>query len=139
MKYFIFIFLMFSQILEAQCSDKDVAALIDQYRNRDGAQFIEVGSELSKYLVKCDSVFFRQMSYNPDVYSEWLKVIEVSTFTIFEAGNDKLEQQLYSAYYDKLKQLMIISAKKWVGNDRYKIMAEQMIKKLNEIEIRFID
>lgn len=116
-----------------------IEELIQKWDNRDGEQFIEIGSELSKCFVENDSVFLERMSRHDKSFESWVDHLQASSFTAYEAGDDSVEQVLYSAFYNKLKELMLDKAKKWINDSKYKLMAAALIRKLNTIEIRSIE
>ena len=91
--------------LEEHLGDTSVPELIHQWRKRDGALSQEVGGELSKSLVRSPRAFLQAMTKDPESFDAWVDGIGTHTFTIYESDGE-LEDDLYTAYYEKLKMLM---------------------------------
>ena len=122
--------------LEEHLGDIEIPELIVQWRHRDGALFQEVGMDLSKALVKSPRAFLRAMANDPESFDSWTRGIEAHTFTIHEA-NDELEDDLYTAYYEKLKALMEDRLHALVATDLDN-EASRVLSALSEVAIRRI-
>ncbi|RBP49349.1 hypothetical protein [Arenicella xantha] len=95
--------------LEDRIGESTVPQLVADWKMRDGAAFQEVGTELSKAFVLSPEAFLKEMSENPTDFKDWIEGLETHTFTIYESTTD-LDDQLYIAYYEKLRALMIEAA-----------------------------
>ena len=122
--------------LEEHLGKISIPDLIAQWRHRDGALFQEVGTDLSKALVKSPRAFLRAMADDPEGFGSWTRSIEAHTFSIHEA-NDELEDDLYTAYYEKLKALMEDRLHDLVGTDLDN-EASHVLSALSEVTIRRI-
>lgn len=135
----IFFLLLVPSIFAQNAAKLQMETLIQRWDNRDGSQFIEIGFELSKFFVENDSIFLREMSKNKNTFSSWLDKLQFSSFTAYEAGDDKIEHILYTAFYNKLKELMLERAKIWINHSEYQYMVNEIIIKLNSINVRFVE
>ena len=91
--------------LDERIAQTSLPDLIAQWRQRDGASVQEVGTQLSKSLVTAPRAFLQAMANDPESFDSWLEDIETHTFTLFESSGE-LEDDLYTAYYDRLKTRM---------------------------------
>lgn len=123
--------------LEKREGSPTILQLIERWKNRDGAEFLEVGVELSKSFVKTPAAFLDAMHANPTVLKEWLENIGTNTFTLFES-QDSLDDELYTSYYEKLKSLMEKTAQEHAGSE-YKKEATLILDTLHKVKIRHID
>jgi hypothetical protein len=110
--------------------------LIEDWKRRDGAAVQEIGTELSKSFVQSPEAFLKAMSENPKELQEWIDGLETHTFTIYESRTE-LDDELYLAYYEKLKKLMIEAAKA-CRNTKYSEIAERIEEALSKVEVRRI-
>ena len=122
--------------LEEQLDEISVPDLIVQWRRRDGAMFQEVGTRLSKALVQSPRAFLEAMAKDPDSFDSWTKGVETHTFTVYESDGE-LEDQLYTAYYQRLKELMEDRLRPLVGTDLGS-EASRVLAALNRVTIRRI-
>lgn len=122
--------------LEERQGETTVPQLIERWRRRDGAAVAEVGTELSKAFVKSPTAFLRAMKSDPDSFAAWIDDLGHHTFTIFESQNE-LEDELYGAYYEKLKALMEQAARQALDSE-YRAEAQRILDALKKIEIRRI-
>lgn len=122
--------------LEERQGETSMPTLLERWRNRDGGAFQEVGTELSKAFVKSPLAFLKAMREDSESFSAWLDSIEQHTLTIFEA-EDELENDLYGAYYEKLKSLMQQAATDSLVTD-CRQEAQQVLDALQNIEVRRI-
>jgi hypothetical protein len=67
--------------------------------------FQEVGTKLSKALVDSPRAFLQAMANDSESFDSWIDGIQTHTFTLYESDGE-LEDDLYTAYYEKLKTLM---------------------------------
>jgi hypothetical protein len=123
--------------LEARIGAHELPELINSYKDRDGGQFVEVGHELSKQVIKSTESFFQHMKKEQQVFKDWLKELEVSTFTLFDAS-DEIEEELAYAGYSRLKELMINKVESYLETNTDSLEAKELLEKLNEIKIRSI-
>lgn len=123
--------------LEARKSSYELPQLINSFKNRDGGQAVEIGDELSKQLIKSTDVFFQLMKEDRQVFNNWLKELETSTFTLFGAS-DEIEQELEFVKHEKLKEMMIEKVEQYLEKNKNSIEARELLNKLNEIKIRSV-
>jgi hypothetical protein len=123
--------------LEARKGKQDLPDLIKAFKNRDGAQFIEIGHELSIHLIKSTKFFFEVMESETQVFSDWLDELETSTFTVF-AAKDEIDEELEYAKHLKLKELMTEKVQDFIKNNERNKNAESVLARLKEIKIRSI-
>lgn len=102
--------------LEEKLGEEAVPKLVEQWKGRDGTAVAEVGTELSKSLIQSPKAFLTTMKKDQESFSSWLEDIRNHTFTIYEA-TDELEDDMYTAYYERLKQLMIEAVEPLVGTE----------------------
>ncbi len=122
--------------LEDRLGETSTPKLIQAWKQRDGAAFQEVGTELSKTFVKSPEAFLSSMSENPKELQDWIDDLETHTFTIFESRSE-LEDELYVAYYEKLKSLMIDAARS-CRHTKFGEIASKIEEALNKVEIKRI-
>ena len=122
--------------LEEHLGEASIQDLIVQWRNRDGALFQELGPNLSKALVKSPRAFLRAMGNDPESFDSWTRGLEAHTFTIHESDGE-LEDELYTAYYEKLKNLMEDRLRDLLGTD-LENDASRVLSVLRNITIRRI-
>ncbi len=122
--------------LEERQGETTMPQLLQRWRNRDGTAVMEVGTDLSKALVRSPLAFLRAMKGDPESFGAWLEDLEQHTFTVFESRGE-LEDDLYGAYYEKLKSLMQEAAKQSLQSD-YREQAERVLEQLEKTRIRRI-
>ena len=122
--------------LEEHLGKSSIPDLIIQWRNRDGALVQEVGTKLSKALVKAPRAFLASMAKDPESFESWVEGIEMHTFTIYES-DDEVEDDLYTAYYEELKTLMQDRLKTLLDSDLHN-EASRVLSALNQVTIRRI-
>lgn len=121
--------------LEARIGEQKLPNLIDSFKKRDGGQGVELGYELSKYLIKSTNSFFEKMK--KETFREWLDELENSSFTIYNA-DDEIEEQLKHAEMSKLKEMMLNSVNQFLEENSNNKEAKALQEKLNKIEIKSI-
>ncbi|MBP7850600.1 MAG: hypothetical protein KA053_10045, partial [Lentimicrobiaceae bacterium] len=89
--------------LEARKGAHELPELISSYKDRDGAQYIEIGHALSKKLIRSTETFFELMKNEKQVFNDWMEELESSTFTLFGAS-DEIEEELAYAACSRLKE-----------------------------------
>ncbi len=122
--------------LEDRIGETTTPQLVEDWKKRDGAAFQEVGTELSKSFVQSPEAFLSTMNKNDKEFEDWLDGIGTHTFTIYESRAE-LDDELYQAYYEKLKSLMIEAAKA-CENTMYGDKAKRIKEVLEKTEIRRI-
>lgn len=122
--------------LEERQGETTVPQLLEQWRGRDGAGVAEIGTELSKAFVKSPLSFLRAMKGDAESYSTWIEGLGHHTFTIFESRSE-IEDELWAAYYEKLKSLMHNAATEALSSD-CKQEAQRLIDGLSKVQIRRI-
>ncbi|MCB2200368.1 hypothetical protein KQI63_13250 [bacterium] len=122
--------------LDNRMGEISIPSLVDQWNSRDGALVAEVGTEMSKAFVNSPSAFFNVLSKDIDAFNSWIDNLDHNTFTIFESNSEE-EDDLYLAYYNKLRNLMIDAANKELDTE-HKVMADKLIAKLMAIDVRRI-
>lgn len=122
--------------LEDRLGETTVPQLIDRWKQRDGAAVQEIGTELSKSFVQSPEAFLAAMSKNPTELNAWVDGLETHTFTIYESRTE-LDDELYLAFYEKLKSLMLDAARA-CKNTEYQDIAIRIENALKKLEIRRI-
>lgn len=122
--------------LEDKQGEATMPQLLDRWRVRDGAAVTEIGTDLSKTFVRSPLAFLRAMKSDIESFGTWLDGLGHHTFTLFESQGE-LEDDLYAAYYEKLKALMKEAAKQSLGSD-YRDLAQRVLDTLNGTTIRRI-
>lgn len=112
--------------------------IIKEWGKRDGAKEIELSYDISKKMIENDSLFFEIMSEHKKAYNSWVGNLGSDVFTVYNS-KDKIEDTLYIAYYEKLKQLMINVTAKYSPNSKYYEIVRLLRKKLETIKINLID
>ena len=123
--------------LEAQLGEQKLPNLIDSFKKRDGGEGVELGYELSKYLIRSTNSFFEKMKKEKETFNEWLDELENNSFTIYNA-QDEIEQQLKHAEMSKLKELMTNSVDHFLKENSNNKEAIALQERLNEIKVRSI-
>ena len=111
--------------------------LIDRWKRRDGAAFQEVGYELSEAVVKSPEEFLVAMADNQAAFNAWLESLPHNTFTTYESRN-VLQDDLYTAYYERLRDLMIEAVSAFHDDPKIGGIAKLIGQRLSEIEIHSI-
>ena len=119
--------------LEDRLGESDIPKLVERWKDRDGAAFAEVGTELSKALVRAPQAFMKVMQDDCESYDSWLNGIAQHTFTIYESSGE-VEDDLYMAYYEKLKQLMASAAESLLDGE-FEAEAKQILGVLKTVKI----
>lgn len=122
--------------LEDRLGEATIPQLIEDWKRRDGAAVQEIGTELSKSFVQSPEAFLASMSENPKQLKDWIDGLENHTFTIFESRTE-LDDELYLAYYEKLKTLMLEAARA-CKQTKYSDLATRIEVVLSKVEIRRI-
>ena len=122
--------------LEDRIGETTTPQLIEDWKKRDGAAFQEVGTELSKSFVQSPEAFLASMNINSKEFDDWLDGLEVHTFTIYESRSE-LDDELYQAYYEKLKSLMLQAAEA-CESSKYRDEARRIKNVLEKTQIRRI-
>jgi len=122
--------------LEDRLGETSMNDLIARWRQRDGGAVAEVGTELSEALVKSPQAFFAMMRNDPESFDAWLRGIQHHTFTAFEA-KDELHDELYTAYYNRLKELILEAIQPYLNSD-YSLEAKKTFDALSNIKVRTI-
>ena len=119
--------------LEDRLGETDIPKLVEQWKDRDGVAVAEVGTELSKALVRAPRAFMQTMQGNRESYDSWLNGLAQHTFTIYESRGE-VEDDLYMAYYEELKQLMIGAAESLMGGE-FEEEAKRVLSVLKAVEV----
>ncbi len=122
--------------LEDRLGETTTPKLIEDWKRRDGAAAQEIGTELSKSFVQSPEAFLASMNENPKEFKDWLEGLGNHTFTIFEARNE-VEDELYLAYYEKLKALMLDAARS-CRETKYGDLAKAVENEVNKVKVRRI-
>ena len=114
--------------------------LLHRWRKRDGAEFLEVGNELSRSLVKSPRRFITAMQDDQESFSEWLDSLDTHTFTMFQAAGDELDDELYYAYHRELYRKMrkALSIRHFMDRPDLARTAKVVRRHLSRIDIRRI-
>jgi hypothetical protein len=102
--------------LEERKGAMTMPQLLEHWHKADGGAVVEVGSELSKAFVQSPLAFLQAMKSDEKAFSTWLEGLQHHTLTLFNAPSE-LEGVLYTAYYEKLKQLMQKAAQAMLATD----------------------
>lgn len=113
----------------------DVDSLLSSWRAADGAAVTELGEELSKAAIRSPREFLRTMSSAPDEFERWLKNLPYHTFTVYQARND-LDEELYGAYYEKLRLRLLETMKTYSPDPAYGAIAQRIADAVDAIAIR---
>ena len=76
------------------------------------------------------------MKEDPKSFSAWINDLEHHTFTIFQSRSE-LENDLYEAYYTKLKQLMEEAVKPFIGTELDE-EAKRVLDAVRRVQVRRI-
>jgi hypothetical protein len=127
----------FIQSLNQRIGEPAVDALLEQWRKRDGAAVAEIGAQLTQAAIEHPEAFLAAMSADPSSFDAWLKDLQFHTFTAYESRG-AVQDQLYGAFYERMKSLLQQSMSRARNTGVYKEIAERVLNKLAEIEVRFI-
>lgn len=119
--------------LEDRLGETDIPKLVERWKDRDGAVSAEVGIELSKAFVRAPQAFMKVMRDDRKSYDSWLDGIAQHTFTIYESRGE-VEDDLYMAYYEELKQRMMHKAESLLGGE-FDPEAKRILSVLETVEI----
>lgn len=122
--------------LDEKKGEDTMPQLLARWRSRDGMAGMEVGTELSKTFVKSPVSFLRSMKGDRESFQSWLGELENHTFTMFESDGE-LEDDLLSAYYERLKQRMRDAAIEALQSD-CRDLAQSILDALDVIKVRRI-
>lgn len=122
--------------LEERLGESSIPRLLERWRVRDGAAGAEVGTELSKSFVQSPKAFLLAMQNDPISFDDWLKGLGQHTFTLYKSRSE-LDDDLYGAYHEKLKQLMVEAAKGLLNSD-FKQEAQRLLDALSGITVQRI-
>ena len=122
--------------LEDRLGQSTIPDLIEGWKRRDGAAVAEIGTKLSRSFINSPESFLSIMNKHPDELEAWIKDLEHHTFTIFESGSE-LDDELYLAYYEKFKMLMIDAAES-CKRTQYGDLALKIKDAVSNVEIRRI-
>ena len=128
------------QILAAlDLSDShDAVGLLEQWKSADGAAVAEVGEQLSKLAVSSPTDFLRVLTADPAAFDAWLRGLQYHTFPVYNA-RDKVEDELYRAYYERLRTLMMEALSPFVNDGVLGDSAKRAVSALQQVTIRRID
>ena len=115
----------------------NIEELVDRWRRRDGAAFQEVGYELSEAVVKSPQEFLHAMASAQSEFKTWLKDLPYHTFTIYESRN-ALQDDLYTAYYERLRSLMIDAVSAFHDDPQIGGIAKLISQRLLKTEVRAV-
>jgi hypothetical protein len=122
--------------LEDRLGESSIQSIVDAWMRRDGGAQVEVGTELSKAFVRSPEAFAAAMSTQSNALETWLESLENNTFTIFESRGE-VEDELYIAYYDRLRQLMLQAAES-LKSTKYAATATQIAEAVRKVKIKRI-
>lgn len=122
--------------LDEKIGEKTITQLLERWKTRDGALVAEIGVELSKALVTSPKAFLSSMRDDEEGFKAWLEGIQHHTFTLFESRGE-LDDDLYTAYYEKLRELMTKAVKPLLDTE-YSDEAKRVITALDSVSIRRI-
>lgn len=120
--------------LDDRREGNSISNLLQRWRHRDGAAVAEIGEQLSKAFVSAPILFLQEMKKDPDSFSAWLNDMEHHTFTLLSSQGD-IDDILYTAFYEKLKLLMLEAAEK-AKNTEFHNEAVRIIDVLQKTEIQ---
>jgi len=122
--------------LEERLGESSIPRLLERWRVRDSAAGAEVGTELSKAFVQSPKAFLLAMRNDSKSFDDWVKGLGQHTFTLYESRSE-LDDDLYGAFHEKLKQLMIEAAKE-LENSEFKQETQCILAALSRITIQRI-
>lgn len=133
-------FLAFVSINYGQ-TKQEIEDMVKKMGNADGENVNIMHEKITKAFMVQDSIFFEVMNNNKYTFIEWLNNLQHLTFSIAvpETTFQRIEKKLQTAYFQKMKDIMIADAKKYLTHKDYGNNAKMLLKKLNSIKIRFID
>ena len=123
---------------QTSSTDSTIAALVGKWDKRDGAAFIEVGSQLSEQFVLHGTSFFRVMKKHPKSFQSWIDELPSSTFTVYDYKDSADSVHLRSESV-KLRSDMIARAKELSQSPGFSKMAKRLTAALKKVQIRFTD
>lgn len=122
--------------LEERLGEISIPQLLEQWHKRDGAANTEIGTDLSKALVRSPRAFLAAMQKDRTSFNAWLDGIQQNTFTMYESRGE-VDDELYTAYYLKLKSLMQNAVTPLLGTDLDEL-ASKVIDSLDKVVVRRI-
>jgi hypothetical protein len=120
---------------------QDIEDMVKNLNNADGENVNIMHEKITKAFMVQDSIFFEVMNNNKNTFIEWLNNLQYLTFSIAvpETTFQRIEKILQTAYFQKMKDIMVADTKKYLTHKDYGNNAKMLLKKLNSIKIRFID
>jgi len=122
--------------LDEKIGEKTMSQLLERWKSRDGALVAEIGIDLSKSLVTSPKAFLSSMRDDEEGFKAWLDGMQHHTFTLFES-RDELDDDLYTAYYEKLRELMRKAIKPLLDSE-YSDEAKRVIAAIDAVAIKRI-
>jgi hypothetical protein len=122
--------------LDEKIGEKTITQLLERWKTRDRALVAEIGIELSKALVTSPKTFLASMRDDEEGFKAWLDGMQDHTFTLFESRGE-LDDDLYTAYYEKLRELMTKALKPLLESE-YSDEVKRVISALDAVSIKRI-
>jgi len=122
--------------LDEKIGEKTMSQLLERWKSRDGALVAEIGIDLSKSLVTSPKAFLSSMRDDEEGFKAWIDGMQHHTFTLFES-RDELDDDLYTAYYEKLRELMRKAIKPLLDSE-YSDEAKRVIAAIDAVAIKRI-
>jgi len=116
----------------------DVEKLLTRWRTADGASGFEIGEDLSKAAIQVPREFLRAMTASPREFDQWLRDIQYHTFTLYKS-RDALEDELYAAYYERLKQKMLDAMSPYTTDHILGAAAKRVVEAVKSVTMRTIE
>jgi hypothetical protein len=125
--------------LDARAAQPSIENLMERWRRRDGAAVTEVGYALSEAAVTSPEVFLSLMQKDPESFEAWLADLQHHTFTVHELWSGPVQQDLYTAFYERLRQLMLEAMNRVTDDPQLARLASEVIATVERVPLHFID
>jgi hypothetical protein len=119
-------------------SRPDWTKLIDLWKRRDGAAFIEVGDQVSHALITDPKGFCSAFAAEPLEFTSWLSDLGVHTFTDFRASTAG-EREASERSHAKLRQQMERAATSLKAEPECIDISTRLLEVLKKTQGRIID
>ena len=111
-----------------------IGLLIARWRARGPADYLIIGSQLSKAYVTHPDLLLLGLDPDTQVYKDWRNGLAEHTFTIFESS-ESLEGKLQAAYLNKLRVEMIATAKAQSSDPSYGLESRAILSELQNLVV----
>jgi hypothetical protein len=105
--------------------------LVERWQDRDGAAFLEAGSELTDLAITHPEAFFSAFSANPAAYATWLASIGTHSFRNF--GGES------AARLNIRLQSLRETAEKYSSHEKCRSMAKSLEQRLRNVSVTAVE